>query len=493
MISNYAGQGWSGVMSLAFVPVYIHYLGIESYGLIGLFAILQGWLTLFDMGMTPTLNREMARFTAGAYDSKSIRDLLRTLEILCLIIAIAILIGIWLASDWLAAGWLQSVDLSKEVIAKSIAIIGWVSALRFIEGIYRGAILGLQKHVLLNILIAFFSTLRAVGAVGVLEWWSATIDSYFIWQGIVSVLTVLTFSILTHKSLPECQQKPRFSLESLSNVRRFAGGMMATTLLALLLTQVDKILLSRLLNLTEFGYYVLAGSIAGSLSMLIGPLAQSIYPAMSKLAAQNDEKNLISVYHNATQLLAVLLIPIVLTVCFYAQEIIYVWSGDQLLAKNTADILSVMIVGSLLNGIMSIPYMLQLAYGWSNFALKLNFIAVLILVPSIFYVVPKFGGLGSAWIWLLLNLGYITFSIHFMHMRILPKEKWRWYFSDLIAPSFGSIIALLLLWPMQPNVMTSRFTWLIFLVVSVILAIVISAALADRIRPRIIAAYRLLK
>ena len=484
MIANYAGQGWSGVMSLAFVPVYIHYLGIESYGLIGLFAILQGWLTLFDMGMTPTLNREMARFSAGTYDSKSIRDLLRTLEISCLIIAIAILVGIWLASDWLAAGWLQSVDLSKEMIAKSIAIISWVSALRFIEGIYRGAILGLQKHVLLNILIAFFSTLRAVGAVGVLALWSATIDYFFIWQGIVSVLTVLTFSILTHKSLPECQQKPRFSLASLNNVRRFAGGMMATTLLALLLTQVDKILLSRLLNLTEFGYYVLAGSIAGSLSMLIGPLAQSIYPQMSKLAAQNDEQNLISVYHNATQLLAVLLIPIVLTVCFYAREVIYVWSGDQLLAKNTAGILSVMIVGSSLHGIMSIPYMLQLAYGWTDFAFKLNFFAVIILVPAIILLVPKLGGSGAAWIWLLLNIAYITIGIHLMHKRLIPKEKWCWYYWDLFVPTLGALVVLFMLWVIRPSEISGRLNWLIFLSVCVILSLCVSAIFANRIRPR---------
>ena len=65
-------------MGVVFVPVYIHYLGIESYGLIGLFALLQAWLTLLDMGMTPTLSREMARFTGGSSDGQSLRDLLRS-------------------------------------------------------------------------------------------------------------------------------------------------------------------------------------------------------------------------------------------------------------------------------------------------------------------------------------------------------------------------------------------------------------------------------
>lgn len=65
LIANYLGQGWNALMGLAFVPLYIKYLGMEAYGLIGLFALLQAWLSLLDMGMTPTLNPEMARFSGG--------------------------------------------------------------------------------------------------------------------------------------------------------------------------------------------------------------------------------------------------------------------------------------------------------------------------------------------------------------------------------------------------------------------------------------------
>ena len=68
IIANYLGHGWRVLMGLAFIPLYIKYLGIETYGLIGIFAILQAWLGLLDMGMRPALGREMARFTGGAPD-----------------------------------------------------------------------------------------------------------------------------------------------------------------------------------------------------------------------------------------------------------------------------------------------------------------------------------------------------------------------------------------------------------------------------------------
>lgn len=134
-------------MGLAFIPLYIKYLGIESYGLIGLFAVLQAWLVLLDMGMTPALGREMARFTGGTHSAQSIRDLLRSIEVVALGMAIAIGIGIWLASDWLATNWLRAEKLSTQTVAHAFTVMGVVTALRFAEGSHtnqyrRGADLG---------------------------------------------------------------------------------------------------------------------------------------------------------------------------------------------------------------------------------------------------------------------------------------------------------------------------------------------------------------
>ena len=87
VLANYLGQGWRAIMSLAFVPLYIKYIGVEAYGLIGIFVMLQAWLGLLDIGMKPTLVREMARFSGGGYDAQSVWDLLRSIEIVALGIA----------------------------------------------------------------------------------------------------------------------------------------------------------------------------------------------------------------------------------------------------------------------------------------------------------------------------------------------------------------------------------------------------------------------
>jgi len=150
IIANYLGQGWTALMGLVFVPVYIHYLGIEAWGLVGFMSLLQAWLTLLDMGLTPTLSREMARFQAGAHSAQSIRDLLRSMEIIYGGVALAVVGIVWLIAPWVAVHWLSSAQLSSASVAQAISMMGLVLAARMVEQVYRGAIQGLQRQVWLN-------------------------------------------------------------------------------------------------------------------------------------------------------------------------------------------------------------------------------------------------------------------------------------------------------------------------------------------------------
>ena len=487
LVANYLGQGWSAVMGLAFIPVYIEYLGIESYGLIGLFAVMQAWLTLLDMGMTPTLNREMARFTAGAHSTQSIRDLLRSLEVICYSIAALIALIVWVASDYLANDWLKVEQLPVDVVTRALAIMAFVVALRFCEGIYRGSLYGLQRQVWYNSVNAILATLRHGGAVAILAWVSSSIEAFFIWQVAVSLLTVVVLALSVHGSLPKAHSRPKFSSTALAGIWKFASGIIGITFLAILLTQVDKVLLSRLLLLEEFGYYTLAATVAGALYMIIVPISQAIYPRMVELSTHEDKTRLIAVYHQSTQLVTVVTAPAVMLLSTFAGGVVYMWSGNVSLAENTSQILSAMVLGTFLHGLMFIPYHLQLAHGWTSLAVKTNLVAVFAFIPAIIWIVPHYGAVGAAWMWVTLNLGYFLISIQFMHRRLIPKEKWRWYFADVLLPIGGAIVVMLLAKELQPASYQDRWNWFAFLMIAGGLGLAASTALAGRIRPRILA------
>lgn len=470
VLANYLGQAWAALMSLVFVPVYIHYLGMEAYGLIGVFTLLYMWLSLLDMGMTPTLSREMARYTAGAHSAQSIRDLLRTLEFICFALAVVLFAGINLSSEWLANHWLHTEKLSIKELTQAISVMSLVIALRFIEGLYRGAIVGLQQQVWLNIASAILATLRSVGAVLVLIWIAPTIDTFFIWQGVVSIITILVFIIATYRHLPASTQLTQFSLVQLKKIWHFAGSMMGLTLLALLLTQVDKIILSRLLNLEMFGYYTLASTIAATLNNLITPVTQAYYPRFTELVTQGDSIALIKIYHQSAQLISVLIIPATFLFVFFGKNLLLLWTNNILIAENAAPLLVLLAIGMMLNGFIHIPYYLTLAYGWTKFPMYQNIIAVLILIPSMIWASIHYGAIGAAWISVILNAGYVLIGVHFMYKRLLVTEKWQWYGKDITLPMLSTIIIMWLCMLIQPSIET-KLIWLLWLLATGILMI----------------------
>lgn len=453
LVANYLGQGWAALMGLAFIPLYIKYLGIEAYGLIGLFAVLQAWLGLLDMGMTPALGREMARFTGGSHSAQSIRDLLRSIETLAVGSALLIAGGVALGSNWIATSWLKADALPTAVVAQAFAVMGVVTALRFVEGIYRSSIVGLQRQVLFNAVNSAMATLRGLGAVGILAWVSPTIEAFFLWQGVVSIATLTILAATTYANLPRSDRGGRFSLAALRGVWRFAGGMVGITLLALLLTQVDKILLSKLLTLKEFGYYTLAATVASALYMLIGPITQAFYPKFCELHARDDIVALADCYHKGAQLVSVIAGSAAIVLIFFAETFLRLWTQDGELAGLVAMLVSLLVLGNMLNGLMWIPYQMQLAHAWTRFGIYVNTIAVLFIVPAILWAVPRYGAVGAAWVWVALNAGYCVFAVQFMYRRIMTAEKWRWYGQDVLAPllAAGLVVGTIKVfwWPVQ--------------------------------------------
>ncbi len=437
LVASYVGTAWSAVMSVAFVPLYVRYLGIESYGLVGLFASLQAWMALLDMGITPTITREMARFRAGGKDIGAIWDLLASLERVYFFLFVISGVAIVFVADWLAFNWLVAEQLSPEVITHALIVMGWVIGLRWMSGLYRGAIMGLQTFVWLNSVLVIFASVRAIGSIAVLVLISPTIGAFFAFQGVVSGFELLVLARKARVLLPAPIYRPKFSVAAIRSVWRFSMGMGFLAVLSLLLRQADKLILSALLSLSNFGYYAVAVSVAGLLSLMTAAISDVFYPRLSELVFRKNNIGLTNAYHDVSQLLAIILFTCGSILAIFAEEILWFWSGDATLVA-AAPLVSVLAVANLLNGLVLAPYLLQLAHGETKIQIICNVIAVGILIPSLLVFVPLRGANAAAWIWLALNIGYLVITVPIVHRKYLPSATWKWYFMDVMPPAITS-------------------------------------------------------
>lgn len=488
LIANYIGQIWVAVMGLIFVPVYIRYIGIESYGLIGLQSMLQVCFSVFDAGVTPTLGREMARFTAGTISSQSIRDLLRSIEYIAVFIALCISMGTLILADRIANSWLIVDSLPIGEVENSLIIMGPVIGMRFMEGLYRSAIAGLQRQIQLNIISASSATLRWGGAAIILKYWSPSVVAFFTWQLVISLLTLIAYRILTNCIVPPAPRKAMFSISKIAEVKKFASGMAVITLQTVILTQIDKILLTKFLSLKDYGYYSLAATVAGALYTTITPISQAWYPRLCELHSKNND-SIVDAYHNGAQLVTVIAGSCAIVIAIFSRPLLYLWTQDQAMSDRTSPLLTLLVIGNLLNGLYYIPYQLQLAYGWTSLTVRLNLLALLIIVPGIIWSIPYYGAEGPAWVWIALNAVYILIGAQFMYLKILPEEKWKWYYNDIVMPLGGALIAGLAIKSFWPAINTS-LSYSLQISSAAILTLSLSAFLAKGTRNGVKALYQ---
>lgn len=427
-------------MGLVFVPVYIQFMGIEAYGLIGLFATLLSIFGLLDMGLSSTLNREMARLAVQEKTAQEMRDLVRSLEIPYWLVGLLISVIVILLSPLIANHWVNAEKLSPKTVQVAIMIMGLSLAFQWPISFYSGGLMGLQRQVLLNVINVVMATFRGLGAVLILWLVSPTIEAFFSWQIVASVIHVCLMTFFLWHKLPPAVEAPRFRRDLLMNIWRFAAGMTGITVLSTILVQLDKVILSRMLSLEMFGYYTLAGTVAMTLYRFVGPVFSAMYPRMTNLVTLGDTEEMTRLYHKSAQLSTVLVLPAALIVALFSKEILLLWTWNPVTVEHTHLLVSILIMGTAIHCLMHIPYALQLAFGLTRLTFLVNLVSVLLLVPLIIVFTQWYGALGAASVWVILNVGYMFISLPIMHRRLLPEEKWRWYFDDVGRPVFSAVV-----------------------------------------------------
>jgi O-antigen/teichoic acid export membrane protein len=168
-------------------------------------------------------------------------------------------------------------------------LMGVLAVFQWPASFYQGGLMGLGRQVLFNGLSIFFSTLSSAGAVLLLWLISPTIQAFFLWLAAVSAAKALLLAAFLWKSLPAANRPPRFGFARVRSVARFAAGMSGITVCGLILTQSDKMIVSKLFSLKVFGYYSIASMFGTGLSMIVTSVFNTIFPRFSALAAGNED------------------------------------------------------------------------------------------------------------------------------------------------------------------------------------------------------------
>ncbi len=443
IIANYIGAVWTALMGFVFVPFYLRYIGADGYGLVGVFLMLSSIMAIFDGGLGMVASRECAAFAGLPEPGK--RDtvaLLRTMEAVFWGVAVLAGLAVSLMAHWIVEFWINVPVQRVEETTAGVRLMGIALLFQFPAGFYSGCLNGLQHQVRLNVVVALAATIRGVGALLVLSHVAPTIGAYFGWQALSGAVTALILRFTLWQLTGHTLNQPRFAPAMLKRVGNFAAGVAGINVLSLLLMQSDKIILSKVLSLEQFGYYTLAWALATMIYRVTGPLSTAYFPRLAQFSHSGDKRSLFSTYQNASRVIGMLVAPLCLWIAVFSRPILTLWTQNPSIAEAASLPLSLLSVGTMLHCFMHIPYSMQLALNHTSLAIWQNVIASAALVPLTYFLATHFGLIGAAVPWFILNLACVLVMPYLIHRKLHVPNLMSWYGQAIFWPVLLSGIAL---------------------------------------------------
>ena len=270
-------------------------------------------------------------------------------------------------------------------------------------------------------------------------------SSYFEYQLVIGIIELLIIHQKVYKVVPKTDSFIKPSIKYLKIIMPFALAIAYTSGLWIVLTNIDKLLLSNLLPLKEYGYFSLVAVVVSGMAVMSGPIGTAVQPRLTSLISQGKEEDMIVLYKKATQFVSVIGFAVAGTVALFSSELLYAWTGDMEAALWAGDILFWYALGNGLLMVLAFQYYLQFAYGnlkyhvWGNTIF--GFVQIIVMIIAVY----TYGALGAGIAWFWLQALFLSFWPGYIHSKFAKGIHKNWMMKDVLPMILSSIVVLVVI------------------------------------------------
>lgn len=439
LISNYGNRFWSLVSVFLFIPLYIKYLGIESYAVIGFYSLLLGIISFADSGLSSAVIKEFASSGTAQYKYSILRLIERIYILICFVIAFVIII----TAPFIAQKWLTSETIPVADLTYYLRLIGVGISLQLLTSLYFGSMFGLGFQIEANLLQIIWSICKSLGVVFVLILTEETLEVFFIWQILCNLvyLCCIRFRVIYH--LEQYGEKLMIIINKIPNtILQYVGGMALIAVISSINSQADKIIMSSVFPLKIYGYYTIASTLSQLPVMLAMPMTISLFPVFSRVVSESKIAQLKIIFTKSSFILNNIVFIALFILIFYTEEIVILWTKQSIETKYLPDVLlatKLLVIGSSLLALQLIFYYVLLAFGKTKYNVVQGILQIIIGIPILYFFVHKIGMTGAGISWIIINLGGLVYLFIINSQNFVKINKFDYIMNSILIPFLISI------------------------------------------------------
>jgi O-antigen/teichoic acid export membrane protein len=313
------------VARIIVVPVMIHHLGLDGYGIWAVLMSIAAYITLGGAGVKSAFQKYVAEATGtGDYDRAS--QLLSTGTFAVLVMSVVVLVPLAVFAHTLAV----AVGVPKAFLLPATRGIQFLSITAIVGNVsqtYQSILMGAHRIDLREKLNVVLDLLNA----------AATIALLSVGFGLLSIVVVFCayqlacgglWYIFAHRILPDVRLAPQFVTRSVvKELLRFGGSYQLVSMLELLYAAILPVAILKFFGANAAGVFALAARLVSFATLIQGSYLQAILSGGSLVYASGSAEQINGFIVKSFKAMAVLSVLPLAFIALYGARIAFVWTG----------------------------------------------------------------------------------------------------------------------------------------------------------------------
>lgn len=463
-------------IGIVMTPFYLRQIGLEGLGLVGLTTVITGILCLFIAGASKTYQRDVSSAQEAA--PNQLIGLIRGGILLFTLLSFLLGSLVFVVGRANIQQITLNTDFSTVTLWRSLIAISALLFINTMSGAVTQTLAALRDQVWPTGISVAVGISTAILTWSYLTRWPE-VDVFYGCQvaGAFSGL-FLCSGRLFYVSTKAQRLAPQDSMRKVWGGRLRENGKLAGILvihegMGVVITQIDRIIITALFPLASLGAYNLGANPARMTNVISGPINLVTYPEICRLAGRSASSAEVGEYiSRVTFILSLITSAMLLVLVTAGEELMELWLGSGKVPEGAVACLIILSAGHLFLSIAGAFYNVTVAYGRVGYGVTKSLVSLLVLPPVGYLAAQIWGIAGAASVWLLYGVMCVaicSFMVFSRHGDLRAGKKW--WAGSLAALTVTSFLTLaLLLLPLDglvrigSSIMASGALVLLFLI-----------------------------
>lgn len=395
LVWNLGGESMPVFAAVVAIPILVHRLGADRFGVLTLSWAVAGYFGLFDFGLGRALTKAMAQELSIGRGAKA-ATLFWT--VLAMMLALGGVAGVTLAmlAPWLTRDALRIPLVLQDETLEGLNLIAIGLPILVSLSALRAALTAADRFDLLNVIrtpsgiMSFVAPVLMLPFTHRLSWLIAVLV-------INRAISWIAYAAAIPRALPDLTSHFGIDVSCALPLLGFGAWITVSSVITPMMLYADRFFIGALLSVSALAAYSIPMEIVSKSFLLPAAVSGVMFPAFARSFATTAGATR-ALFARSLKLIALVLFPVCAAAIAFAPQIISIWIGSQL-APQSAAVLQILAVGAFITGLAWIPLALLHAAHRPDLPAKIHLADFPIYAMMLWLFIRRFGLAGAALVW----------------------------------------------------------------------------------------------